>query len=80
MPPPGQGIDLGGLTVVYHPYGLDPIQLLRNENPGCQAGWYFDEQRMLLVRCLQTCAELQADPRPRLELLFGCGQDIVLPD
>jgi len=78
MPPEGQTIDLDAINLILRPDGGDPIQILRNENPGCQQGWYYDNERGLLVLCPETCAEVQSDPNPRLELLFGCtGSDIV---
>jgi hypothetical protein len=81
-PPPGEVIDLDAINLILRPDGGEPIQILRNENPGCAPdgnGWYYDEATERIRFCPETCARAQSDPNARAELLFGCISEVVLP-
>jgi hypothetical protein len=80
MPPEGETIDLEAINLILRPDGADPIQILRNENPGCEQGWYYDETSQLVRLCPLTCALAQSDPNAELELMFGCASEVMLPE
>jgi hypothetical protein len=80
LPPEGLTIDLNAINLILRPDGGDPIQILRNENPGCQQGWYYDEASQLVRLCPDTCALAQSDPNAALELMFGCTSDVLVPE
>jgi hypothetical protein len=72
LPPPPEGmlIDLNAIYMILWPERGDPIQLLRNENPDCRHGWYYDEWTWLLSLCPDSCALVRSDPLCRFQLLF----------
>jgi hypothetical protein len=80
LPPEGQTIDLDAINLILRPDGGEPIQILRNENPGCQQGWYLDETTDLIRFCPDTCALAQSDPKAELELMFGCTSVVMVPE
>ena len=75
-------VDLSEINMVIWPGGADPIRILRNNEPDCDQGWYVDtsgaEPRVML--CATTCELAQSDPQARIELLFGCQSEIVVPE
>ncbi len=84
VPAAGEGeiVDLNEINMVIWPGGANPIRILRNNEPDCEQGWYVDsssgEARVLL--CSRTCLLAQSDPQARLELLFGCESEIMVPE
>jgi hypothetical protein len=81
-PPPGEAIDMSAVILILRPSGGEPIQILRNDNPGCAPdgnGWYYDEATQRIKLCPETCKTAQSDAKARAELLFGCVTEVVLP-
>jgi hypothetical protein len=78
-PPPGETIDLDLINLIVRPDGGAPILILRNEQPGCEQGWYVDEANSLVSLCFETCAAVRSDPNASLELWFGCSSEDI-PD
>lgn len=76
-PPSGKTIDPNLVNLIVTT-GDGEIQLVRpDENGDCTEGWQWVGERVVL--CDQTCDRVQSDPSAQLELLFGCGQDILVP-
>jgi hypothetical protein len=82
LPPEGETVDLDEVVMVIWPGGANPIQILRNDDPNCEQGWYVDAStdpaRVLL--CSRTCEVAQSDPQAHIELLYGCTEPIIVPE
>jgi hypothetical protein len=73
-------VDLDQIAMVLWPGGANPIQILRNNEPNCEQGWYLDATSDRVLLCETTCDIVQSDPQARIELLFGCEGRIELPE
>jgi hypothetical protein len=70
-------IDPAKVNVEYTPSGGTPTQLGRvNDAGSCgpQGGWYYDNNAnpTTIILCPATCALVQSDPNPKVEILLGC--------
>jgi hypothetical protein len=75
-PPDGKTLDRDLINLIVTT-GDGETQLVRPDESGdCSEGWQLVNDQVVL--CKETCDRVQNDPRGRLQLLFGCGQDIVL--
>ncbi|MBN2191909.1 MAG: hypothetical protein JW751_03765 [Polyangiaceae bacterium] len=77
-PPPGEEINPGEINLFVWPSGADPIQVLKDVDPDCTQGWYFDEAAQRVRLCSESCNLVRSDPNLRLELMFGCAQDEII--
>jgi hypothetical protein len=74
-PPPGETIDPDLINLIVRTGGGE-IQLVRPDDSGdCSEGWQYINDQVVL--CAETCSRVQNDPAGRLELLFGCGTEII---
>jgi hypothetical protein len=72
-PPTGKTIDPNETVIVYqNGSGKDSV-VLPNTSATCDRGWHFtDATHTELEICGKTCDLIQADPKARLNVIFGC--------
>ncbi len=81
-PSNGQPLNPDEVNFSYTPKGMPPaITLLRaTDAAGCngQPGWYYDDAKAptKIVLCPESCATVQADPSPELDVLLGCKSQL----
>ncbi|HYJ07763.1 MAG TPA: vWA domain-containing protein [Polyangiaceae bacterium] len=75
-PPMGMSINLNETQLVVQT--SSGSKLVRPDNQGdCSEGWQYKDGRIVL--CAASCAEIENDPTARVQLLFGCTSDEVVP-
>jgi hypothetical protein len=75
-PPMGQTINLNQTQVVVQT--SSGAKLVRPDNQGdCSEGWQYKDGQIVL--CAASCAEIENDATARVQLLFGCTTDQVVP-
>jgi hypothetical protein len=80
MPEPTGGpVDPDRVEFEYTPSQGGGVHKLQRANDasscGADGGWYYDDndQPTKLVLCPSTCAMVQADPEPQLDILIACA-------
>jgi hypothetical protein len=75
VPPAGKTLDPNLINLIITTSGGE-TQLVRPDESGdCTEGWQFIDEQVVL--CSETCDRVQNDPAGQLQLLFGCGTDII---
>lgn len=70
-PPGGQTLDLNTINVIYTAASGTQQLVGRSMDPACSDGWTLSGNRVVL--CSNTCAQVKADDKASLLLLFGCA-------
>ena len=75
-PPMGQSIDLNLTTLIIE--SSSGAKLVKPDNTGaCTEGWQYMNGQVIL--CAASCEEVKNDPTARVQLMFGCSTDEVVP-
>ncbi|MEJ7735487.1 MAG: hypothetical protein WKG00_40660 [Polyangiaceae bacterium] len=85
--PDGGMLDPGKVNVKYTPGGNGNPSSIGNVPGGAaacdaQGGWYYDDpvNPTQIILCPATCTVVQSDPDAKVEVLFGCETEIIVPD
>jgi hypothetical protein len=80
-PPDGRAFDKESVSVRYRS-GTDAQALAYEANCAADGAWHYDSPAdpARIVLCDSACATLQADPRARLEVEFGCQRVLHIPE
>ncbi len=78
-PPAGQELDPDKVNVKFVTGEGEEVEILKAADPeSCTTGWKYSEDRAFVSLCPETCSQVQADPKGRLDLVFGCETKIQL--
>lgn len=79
IPPPPQGetIDISTVVVQYTPDGTDMPQSFKQVTSAdtCAPGSFYIEDKIIKL-CPDACSVIQADPKAKIAVLFGCASDV----
>jgi hypothetical protein len=77
IPEPGNGVIIDRSRVNIQHIVDDRVEpLLFDSSEACSDGWQYAGDQVEL--CPATCARVQADPRSKVEILFGCATRAVV--
>ena len=73
--PAGQVVDRDQVNLVVTNGGGQSYLILRDSDPNCDEGWYYDGDQVML--CAKTCSDVENDPGASLSLTFGCNSNEI---
>jgi hypothetical protein len=76
-PPSGETLDLSTVVLQYTPMGMGDPQLMKQVTSAaeCKPSSFYIENGTIKL-CPDTCATVQADDKAKINILFGCKQDV----
>lgn len=81
-PPPGETLDPNKVNVSFTDQDGNEEKILQDTTAGCDAGangWQWDPTFTKVLLCGEACERIKADPKGKVDILFGCETEIVIP-
>ncbi|HSQ64520.1 MAG TPA: vWA domain-containing protein [Polyangiaceae bacterium] len=83
IPPPPQGetFDEAKVNVVFTPTNASPETLSYNQDCTGGTGWHYDDPNnpKKIELCASTCGDVQKDKSGKIDIVFGCATNGVIP-